>query len=580
MLSIRCYRSLHRFGRDYYINQSKAASGERQEQAIRSMSSMSSRPSSSLSQRSSCTGDEQREQQVSHHELERFEAASLRDSLPRRRCRDPLASSHFAINPLLHLKLVSDRLCDDHDDNDDENERVKNVIENGRRNDRKDRKSTIEDTTGNRGFRNFGESNLGAIIDKEDNYVLEENLGIDTDFGKLISTDWNQFWNDRDGNVKAEEPIVPRYDASRGGLSNDRDDRDPGDRDSGIGSRDSVISDRDRWRRLYRVADNNRHGGGEQISSIGGRRFWTTGGYKYHTFGGIRIQPRKREDIDDLEDESTSSPEDQFADCPLEFAKLKFQTFGGIKRSRRIDGSKIPNYRRIRLRPILLEAASVPDADKSRGPIVTEKSTNFELYSNIDRLGNLDHLANLNRSTSFEGFASFENSTSSTFEESEWQDEEDEVANDRVSTGRDVGRNRTTVFKTSSATKYRNPIRKKNVNSSSLLSLENEDDEWQDEVTFISDESIMNKFLNDISKRRKTYAFSDDDVAKRGRETRSRRYREIFEEDNGRKLDKLIYRNTKKSLDSSKKLRRIQEQKSNDKRRKLDVRSLSNVTIW
>ncbi|XP_025264535.1 uncharacterized protein LOC105257421 isoform X7 [Camponotus floridanus] len=55
---------IKRFGRDYYINQSKVASGERQEQAARStMSSMSSRPSSSLSQRSSCTGNEQREQQ-------------------------------------------------------------------------------------------------------------------------------------------------------------------------------------------------------------------------------------------------------------------------------------------------------------------------------------------------------------------------------------------------------------------------------------------------------------------------------------------------------------------------------------
>ncbi|XP_072755208.1 uncharacterized protein [Anoplolepis gracilipes] len=55
---------IKRFGRDYYINQSKAASGERPEQATRStMSSMSSRPSSSLSQRSSCTGNEQHEQQ-------------------------------------------------------------------------------------------------------------------------------------------------------------------------------------------------------------------------------------------------------------------------------------------------------------------------------------------------------------------------------------------------------------------------------------------------------------------------------------------------------------------------------------
>ncbi|XP_011170054.2 uncharacterized protein LOC105203022 isoform X5 [Solenopsis invicta] len=54
---------IKRFGRDYYINQSKAASGERQERARSSMSSMSSRPSSSLSQQSSCAGDEQHERQ-------------------------------------------------------------------------------------------------------------------------------------------------------------------------------------------------------------------------------------------------------------------------------------------------------------------------------------------------------------------------------------------------------------------------------------------------------------------------------------------------------------------------------------
>ncbi|XP_014473115.1 PREDICTED: uncharacterized protein LOC106743619 isoform X2 [Dinoponera quadriceps] len=53
---------IKRFGRDYYINQSKVSSGERSERAKSAMSS-SSRPSSSLSQRSSCAGDEQREQQ-------------------------------------------------------------------------------------------------------------------------------------------------------------------------------------------------------------------------------------------------------------------------------------------------------------------------------------------------------------------------------------------------------------------------------------------------------------------------------------------------------------------------------------
>ncbi|KAL6445292.1 hypothetical protein ACFW04_002264 [Cataglyphis niger] len=574
---------IKRFGRDYYINQSKAASGERQEQATRStMSSMSSRPSSSLSQRSSCTGNEQREQQVSH-ELEQFEAASLRGSLPRRRCRDPLASPHFAINPLLHLKLVSDRLCHDDDNN---NQRIKNVIQNKRKNNHEDSKSTIEDAIRDQRFRNFE-----ATVDKEkNNYILAKNLKIDTNFGKCISPDWNQFWDDREGNInhEAEEPIVPRYDINRGDLL-DNDDRDPGDHDSGISSRDSVISDRDRWRRLYRVTDNNRHDGGEQISLIDGRRFWTTGGYKYHTFGGIRIRSRKEEDPVDLEDESTSEnqpPEDQFMDRPLEFEKLKFQTFGGIKKSRRIDGSKIPNYRRIRLRPILSKAASaVPDIDKNmyRDHIITEKSTNFELYSNINHLESFDRLANLNRSKeNFERFANFQHSTSSTFEESDWQDED--IANDRILFRHDVGRNRATTFKMSYAMKCRNSFRKKNVNSSSFLSLENEDDEWQDEVNSIPDENIMNKFPNDISKKRKTYAFGDDNVARRGREMRSRRYREIFEENNGRKLEKLINRNTnnKKSLDSSKKLQRAQEQKSDDKRRyrKLNGRSLSDVTIW
>ncbi|XP_018350297.1 PREDICTED: uncharacterized protein LOC108753313 [Trachymyrmex septentrionalis] len=54
---------IKRFGRDYYINQSKVASGERQERTRSAMSSMSSRPSSSLSQQSSCAGDEQHERQ-------------------------------------------------------------------------------------------------------------------------------------------------------------------------------------------------------------------------------------------------------------------------------------------------------------------------------------------------------------------------------------------------------------------------------------------------------------------------------------------------------------------------------------
>ncbi|XP_071553613.1 uncharacterized protein [Temnothorax nylanderi] len=573
---------IKRFGRDYYINQSKVASGERQEQAKSSaMSSMSSRPSSSLSQRSSCAGDEQHERQVSHDELEQFEAASLRGSLPRRCCRDPRASPHFAINPLLHLESASDRSR--HGDG----ERAENLVGNDvRMMYPEERESTREDARDDRGFKNSVESNVGAIFEREeDNYVLAENLEIGTDVRKSVPTDWNQPWDaDREG----EEPIVPRYD-NRAASPGDGDDRDPGDHDSGmcsIGSRDSESSERDRWRRLYRVADNDRPGDNGQISSVGGRKFWTTSGYKYHTFGGIRFRPRKTEELDDdFEDESASLEDDRdpFDDRSPEFARLKFQTFGGIKRSRKIDSRRIPNYRRIRLRPILPEAASViPGTEDGRDFVETEKSANLELHSNVNS-GSCDQPTNLNRSTSFEGFASFEHSTSSTFEESDWQDEKNDVTNDRLSTGyAQIGRNRnrTSAFRMSSMTKRRNLIRKKNINSPSVWSLPNENNEWQDEIDCASDGIIMNKFLKDVSRRRKACAFNDDNVAARGRGTRPGMHREVLEDVNNGKLGKSVTRNVERNLESSEESR--QEGKGDDKGRckKLYVRSLTDVTIW
>ncbi|KYN33692.1 hypothetical protein ALC56_11949 [Trachymyrmex septentrionalis] len=417
---------IKRFGRDYYINQSKVASGERQERTRSAMSSMSSRPSSSLSQQSSCAGDEQHERQVSHDELKQFEAASLRGSLPRRCCRDPLASPHFAINPLLHL-----------------------------------------------------------------DYVLAESL----------------------------------------------------DHDSGmcsIGSRDSESSERDRWRQLFRLTDNP--DGNGQISSIGGRRFWTTGGYKYHTFGGIRIRPKKEENPDDFEDESTS-PEDSFEDRSPEFAKLKFQTFGGIKRSRKIDSRRIPNYRKIRLRPILPEASVVLGRDL----VEKEGLMNLKLYSNINS-GNCDQPTNWNRS-----------------------DEKNDVTNNRISMGYpQIGRsrNRTSTSRINSMTKRKAVIRKKNINSSSLWSLPNEDDEWQDEIDCASDEIIMNKFLKNVSRRRKASVFNNDNIVARGRE-RSGRHREILEDDNSEKLKKSIIRNTERDLKNSKESQKEENDHNKTRRKKL-----------
>ncbi|XP_011170045.2 uncharacterized protein LOC105203022 isoform X1 [Solenopsis invicta] len=572
---------IKRFGRDYYINQSKAASGERQERARSSMSSMSSRPSSSLSQQSSCAGDEQHERQVSHDKLEQFEAASLRGSLPRRCCRDPRASPHFAINPLLHLEPASDRSR--HVDG----EQTENLVGNDVRMMYLE-ESTKNDARDDRGSKNSAESDIETIFEgKEDSYILSESLEIGTDSEQSVPTDWNRPLDDREG----EEPIVPRYD-NRARSPSDRNDRDLGDRDSGmcsIGSRDSENSERERWRRLYggRLADNDSSDNGQMISSISGRRFLTTNGYKYNTFGGIRIRPAKVEDSDDdLEDESTL-PEDPFEDRSPEFAKLKFQTFGGIKRSRRIDSKRLPNYRRIRLRPILPEVATSAIPENGRDITETQGSANLDLHSNVDS-ENCDQPANLNRSTSVEGFASFEHSTSSTFE-SDWQDEENNVTNDRVSTGYgQIGRNRnqTSPFKVSSTAKRRNLIRKKNVKSSSLWSLPNEDDEWQDELDCASDEIIMNKFLKDVSRRRKASAFNNDNnVAARGRGTRSGRNREVLEDSNREKLEKSIIRNTERNLESSKESR--QEGKSDNKGRddkgrckKLYVRNLSDVTMW
>lgn len=442
----------NRFGRDYYINQSKVASGEQSERARSAMSS-SSRPSSSLSQRSSCAGDEQRERQVSH-ELERFEASSLHSSLPRRRCRDPRASSHFAINPLLHLEVAQSPVSD--------------------------------------------ESNTSAASS------AVTTAAPSFPEGKNVA-DLRRLW------IEVEEPIMSQY-------SHDSREGSPGDRDSGmcsIGSRDSEVgSERDRWRRLCSPEN------GDQISSVGGRKFWTIA-HKYHTFGGIKIQlERSAEDLEDLEnlDDLDDEPDGRLAqsDHAPEFVRFKYQTFGGIKKSRRI---------RPRLR--------IPSK-------VTGKSHGSSSRVQPERSAGEERPEHLLCSSSLEP------STSSAFEESDWQDEEDDVVDDRVATA----------------------TRRKNANSSSLTSA--------------ADKIIMDKFLRDVSKRRKASAFSDNVAMSRGRRIKSRRRREISEEGADGKLEKSTSGSNGKSSESLKGSRRARERKNDSKRRcdKMDVRSLSDVTIW
>lgn len=355
-------------------------------------------------------------------------------------------------------------------------------------------------------------------------------------------TNLRRLWAD------VEAPIIPRHDNSREGS--------PGDRDSGmcsIGSRDSELGSERDLRRIYPLEN------GDQISSVGSKRFWTTG-YKYHTFGGIKVWPKRSaedledpDDLDDLNDESVS-PDDRLeqSNYAPEFARFKFQTFGGIRRSRRkIDG------RKIRLRPMIPFKAARKSHD-SPNRIRTEKLADEE------RPECPEHLVQC--SSSLEGFASFENSTSSALEESDWQDEEDDVVNDRVQSTGSVGCG--VGSRNVPGIKHKNSTRRRNANLSSASA---------------ADVVMMDKFLKDVSKRRKECAFCDDNVTTlRGRRVKSRRRREISKESIDEKSEKSTIRNYEKSSESSKGFRRARERKNDNKRQRdnLDVRSLSDVTIW
>lgn len=585
----------------------------------------SSRSNSSLSQQSNSAGDEQRERerQVSD-ELEQFEGISLRGSVSRRCYRDPLrATPHFAINPLLHLDQSSANDRSHHDDNyvseDSNEEQTENLLENTLIKERS--RGTDKDVE--QDGRSDGDSmELNSRLINEQNYLetrttiepvirriewnssvpeeeyhhITDNLKTGNDFRKLISGDWNRVWDNQSRNsnpesnttiVENEELIIPRYNGREESPSEDLESRDLGDRDSGmcsIESRDSEIIERNRWKRLYQVENSYRHSVDDQILSIGGKKFFTAGGYNYHTFGGIRIRVNEREDLDD-DWESISSDDQSTVDLP-EFAQLKFQTFGGISRSKRIHDKRIPNYRRIRLRPILskTEFAVSGSERKIYDRTSTDRLINLERSNNTresNQLTDLEYLANFKCPSSTEIFTSLEHSSSMTSEESDWQDEEDNIIKSQIhaismQNTRHIGRNQTSTFSTSSHIKRRNSIGKNNRFSQQLLS--RTDDKSQDEAHYTSDEIIMNKFLKDVSKRRKA---SDDDIVIRGKKTKCRKYRENTVEKSSDKRSKdSLRRNTERNCQNLKEPERKRQKNNSKSQCNNDVRCLSDVTIW
>ena len=325
MTSCKCV-GLPRFGRDYYINDSRSPGNEK---GRRSAVSSSSRPSSSLSQRSSSNGIADQDQQVSF-QLEKFEEASLRGSLSRWTYRDPCSSPQFAINPLLLMELdVSTEPSDrDHENIDRSNEttflrsdipdsveRAANVTEQ------------IEAVADN--------SKEAEYFDMDGRNDTESLLPANDDILKLTS---NELSRKVAYNPLYEPEKNQRSDHDSGTFSVDTNHAD-----------DNKKQDEDRWRRLWIDDDQQRSGTrNDQILSFNGKRYWTLNGCKYHTFGGIKNPFSENVEENSDEDNVKVEARDETFDM-ADFGKFKFQTFGGIKKSKRIDGKGIPMYRRVTL---------------------------------------------------------------------------------------------------------------------------------------------------------------------------------------------------------------------------------------
>ncbi|KAI4489842.1 hypothetical protein M0804_004024 [Polistes exclamans] len=286
---------IKRFGRDYYINNARSATGDKIRKSP--TTSASSRPGSALSQRSNSTTGTDQEQQVSF-ELGKFEEASLHGSLSRRSYRDRHASPNFAINPLLRLES----------------------------------------------HENFDESNSITEESNKNIFVIDDQTCI-KDQVETINDLWtneisNNFLNDTIviNNVKMN-PLYQRYQKECLPIGSNSNDRDSG-MDSIEYYSDKLSCTKDE----INVREN-------QIISTNNKRYLNMFNYKYHTFGGIRnsvIYQRDRS-INYKDD----VVEDNFFFGSPDFVNMKFQTFGGIKRNKKIDGRKIQNYSKIKLRPTI-----------------------------------------------------------------------------------------------------------------------------------------------------------------------------------------------------------------------------------
>lgn len=524
---------LCRFGRDYYINDSRAAINDK---GRRSTASTSSRPSSSMSQGSSSTGADQ-EQQVSF-QLEKFEEASLRGSLSRWTYRDPYSSPNFAVNPLLRMELDGS---------------------NPASTDRAIEHSTESVTT-------KGNSICWdeTIVDDEEQvsrrnikqrYVnyFDESPRVHQDHPTTITTSLN---------LDTAEKVAynPLYELSQSSPSFPKKLKlNRNSKDSGMYS---IETDSQNLEDQKQEDDCKRLSSGDwpsdQILSSNGRRYWGYNGTKYHTFGGIKNPLRSINDSDEdnFENEINEPSNANVAD----FSKMKFQTFGGIKNSQ-AGGKGIPTYRKIKLRSPLKSRTT----RRSKSPQSDSDSQNHRMTPEDFNLKSVSR--------------------------SQWTDEEYTEENSSAS---NVSRfsNRCKMNNRRSLG-VRSLGRREMIGSSSCRS--SSEDNWQDDDSNVPDRTVMTKFLKDVSNEAKSRRspskspsnFSNTSKRKLFEDSRrtgsSNRHRSDDDNESLKLEPPIVPQVVERTFESLRDIRVAEETrkfKSRESRRKRAAWSLNNVTIW
>ncbi|KZC06592.1 hypothetical protein WN55_10503 [Dufourea novaeangliae] len=473
---------IKRFGRDYYIN-SRASINEK---GRRSTASTSSRPSSSLSQGSSSIGPDQ-EQQVSF-QLEKFEEASLRGSLPRWTYRDPYSSPHFAINPLLRLEHEGSK----------------------------------QDSTDH-----ANQNTIKARIHAEDTNISDEPITCTeqrTEKGKMMQA-YNPLYELEQMLPTSLEKFNPDQDSGMYSI----DLPDPED-----------TRKQDGYKRL-RSDDCS----SDQILSSNGKRYWNFNSYEHHTFGGIKSSTRSTEDSDE---ERSKYEVDELETMDVDdFGKLRLQTFGGIKRNKKIDGKRVTTCRKMKLR------SSWRAQRNAKGAKTTQSESGVRNHTKIRERLDLRSARN-----------------------TEWSDEDYFGKTNSVKNTLQAPNHYGTESRRKCMTKSsKGPTRMIQYQSSS-------DENWQD--SNVPDRTIMAKFLKDASKKANTaYYFNTSrrkvfNDSKRARSLNKHR----FSDDNeSLKLEPPIVPDVvERTFETLRDLRtRTRKRKSPEPRRKLGVWSLSDVTI-